>query len=139
MSLTLIRWREIPAKISKYHNIHIVYTKEAETADQYIEKTVRKISRTIMWVVATSDALEQVIILGQGAHRMSAAGLKEEVELALKEIRGEHLGRGDILRTYLFDYLEEDTAKEMEQVRLGRKKLDCIKRQKVDVLIKPVR
>ena len=71
--------------------------------------------------MATSDALEQVIILGQGAHRMSAAGLTEEVELALKEIRGEHLGRGDILRTYLFDYLEEDTAKEMEQVRLGRK------------------
>ena len=110
-----------PGEISKYHNIHIVYTKEAETADQYIEKTVRKISRNHHVVVATSDALEQVIILGQGAHRMSAAGLKEEVELALKEIRGEHLGRGDILRTYLFDYLEDDTAKEMEQVRLGRK------------------
>lgn len=71
--------------------------------------------------VATSDALEQVIILGQGAHRMSASGLKEEVELAIQEIRGEHLGRGDILRTYLFDCLQEDTAKEVEQVRLGKK------------------
>ena len=54
-----------PGEISKYHNIHIVYTKEAETADQYIEKTVRKISRNHHVVVATSDALEQVIILGQ--------------------------------------------------------------------------
>ena len=109
-----------PGGVAKYHNIHIVYTKEAETADQYIEKTVRKISKHHSVTVATSDALEQVIILGQGARRMSAAGLKEEVELALKEIRGEHLEKGDILRTYLFDYLGEDTAKEMEEIRLGK-------------------
>ena len=107
-------------EVAKYHNIHIVYTKEAETADQYIEKTVRKISKHHSVTVATSDALEQVIILGQGARRMSAAGLKEEVELALREIRGEHLEKGDILRTYLFDYLGEDTAKEMEEIRLGK-------------------
>lgn len=111
---------ENPGEVAKYHNIHIVYTKEAETADQYIEKTVRKISKHHSVTVATSDALEQVIILGQGARRMSAAGLKEEVELALKEIRGEHLEKGDILRTYLFDYLGEDTAKEMEEIRLGK-------------------
>ena len=109
-----------PGEVAKYHNIHIVYTKEAETADQYIEKTVRKISKHHSVTVATSDALEQVIILGQGARRMSAAGLKEEVELALREIRGEHLEKGDILRTYLFDYLGEDTAKEMEEIRLGK-------------------
>ena len=58
-----------PGEISKYHNIHIVYTKEAETADQYIEKTVRKISRNHHVVVATSDALEQVIILCQDVPR----------------------------------------------------------------------
>ncbi len=109
-----------PGEAAKYHNIHIVYTKEAETADQYIEKTVRKISKHHSVTVATSDALEQVIILGQGARRMSAAGLKEEVELALREIRGEHLEKGGILRTYLFDYLGEDTAKEMEEIRLGK-------------------
>ncbi len=110
-----------PGEVSKYHNIHIVYTKEAETADQYIEKTVRKISRNHSVTVATSDALEQVIILGQGARRMSAAGLKEEVELALREIRGEHLEKGDILRTYLFDCLKEEEADRLEQMRLGRK------------------
>lgn len=111
-----------PGEVAKYHNIHIVYTKEAETADQYIEKTVRKISRVHDVTVATSDALEQVIILGQGAKRMSAAGLKDEVELALKEIRSEHLDREGHLRNYLFDYLEKDTARTMEQVRLGLKK-----------------
>lgn len=111
-----------PGSITKYHNIHIVYTKEAETADQYIEKTVKKIARNHAVTVATSDALEQVIILGQGARRMSASGLKEEVEFALREMRGEYLGKGGTLRTYLFDCLGEDTAGEIEKVRLGKKK-----------------
>ena len=108
-----------PGEIMKYHNIHIVYTKEAETADQYIEKTVRKIVKNADVTVATSDGLEQVIILGQGAHRMSAPGLKEEVEHALKELRGEHLGKRMTLKNYLFDYLDNETAEEMEKVRLG--------------------
>ena len=106
--------------MARYHNIHIVYTREAETADQYIEKTVRRISRKHEVTVATSDALEQVIILGQGARRMSASGLKEEVELARKELREEHLGRGEGLRHYLFDHLGEEDAEEMERVRLGK-------------------
>ena len=110
-----------PGEVLKYHNIYVVYTKEAETADQYIEKTVRKMARRHEVTVATSDALEQVIILGQGANRLSAAGLKEEVELALKELRGEHLGQTSI-RNYLFDYLQEKDAKELEEIRLGRKK-----------------
>ena len=111
-----------PGEITKYHNIHIVYTKEAETADQYIEKTVKKIARDHAVTVATSDALEQVIILGQGARRMSAAGLREEVELVIREMRGAHLGKGGTLRTYLFDCLEEEAAGEIEKVRLGEKK-----------------
>ena len=125
----------------KYHNIYIVYTKEAETADQYIEKTVRRIAKNADVTVATSDGLEQVIIMGQGAHRMSAPGLKEEVELALKELRGEHLGgfrkvmRKDgsglpafvVLYTSMRelawpDYLDEETAKQMEEIRLGKEK-----------------
>ena len=63
-----------------YHNIHVVYTKEAETADQYIEKTVHKIGRENQVTVATSDGLEQIIIMGQGAHRMSARGLRDEIK-----------------------------------------------------------
>ena len=111
-----------PGEVLKYHNIYIVYTKEAETADQYIEKTVRRIAKNADVTVATSDGLEQVIIMGQGAHRMSAPGLKEEVELALKELRGEHLGRQVNLKNYLLDYLDEETAKQMEEIRLGKEK-----------------
>ena len=106
--------------VMKYHNIHVVYTKEAETADQYIEKTVRKIGKHHHVTVATSDALEQVIILGQGAARMSAPGLKEEVELAFAELRSEHLNKRGNDRNYLFDYLKQEDAKKLESVRLGK-------------------
>ena len=109
-----------PGEVIKYHNIHIVYTKEAETADQYIEKTVRRIARSADVTVATSDGLEQVIILGQGGRRMSAAGLREEVEIAMKEIRQEHLGRKPGGKNYLFDYLDEADAEELEKMRLGQ-------------------
>ena len=109
-----------PGEVMKYHNIYIVYTKEAETADQYIEKTVRRIAKDAVVTVATSDGLEQVIILGQGANRMSAPGLKEEIERTLAEVRGEHLGKKGSVGNYLFDYLDEETAEEMEKVRLGK-------------------
>ena len=66
--------------ITKYDNIYVVYTKEAETADMYIEKTTHRLGRKHKVTVATSDALEQLIIMGQGALRMSARGLKDEVE-----------------------------------------------------------
>ena len=69
-----------PGTVVKYHNIHVVYTKEAETADQYIEKVVHQMGRKYKVTVATSDALEQLIIWGQGAVRMSAQGLREEIE-----------------------------------------------------------
>ena len=75
--------------IERYHNITIVYTKEAETADMYIEKVTHQIARNHRVRVATSDGLEQVIILGHGAMRMSASNLKEEVteiEKAIREI-----------------------------------------------------
>ena len=100
-----------PGEVMKYHNIYIVYTKEAETADQYIEKTVRRIAKDAAVTVATSDGLEQVIILGQGANRMSAPGLKEEIERTLAEVRGEHLGKKGSVGNYLFDYLDEGLLK----------------------------
>ena len=73
--------------IERYHNITIVYTKEAETADMYIEKVTHEIAKNYRVRVATSDGLEQVIILGHGAMRMSASGLKTEVEEIEKAIR----------------------------------------------------
>ena len=76
----------------KYHNIHVVYTKEAETADQYIEKTVHRIAKKHMVTVATSDALEQMIIWGAGAVRLSARGFREEVEAADRRFRESGIG-----------------------------------------------
>ena len=71
-----------PGSVLRYHNIHVVYTKEAETADQYIEKTVHKIGHKNRVTVATSDALEQMIIWGEGATRLSAVGFQEAVKTA---------------------------------------------------------
>ena len=78
-----------PGSVAKYNNIHVVYTKEAETADQYIEKVVHQIGRKYKVTVATSDALEQLIIWGQGATRMSAQGLREEIERHNRERQAE--------------------------------------------------
>lgn len=80
-----------PGSVMQYHNIHVVYTKEAETADQYIEKTVHEIGKKYQVTVATSDALEQMIIWGSGALRMSALGLKEAVEAAEQAMREEYM------------------------------------------------
>ena len=73
--------------VEKYHNIHVVYTKEAETADSYIEKASYQLSREGGRVrVATSDAAEQFIILGHGALRLSAQDLRDEVEQTRREM-----------------------------------------------------
>ncbi|MBQ5754430.1 MAG: TetM/TetW/TetO/TetS family tetracycline resistance ribosomal protection protein [Oscillospiraceae bacterium] len=76
-----------PGTVEKHHNISVVYTKEAETADMYIEKVTHKLSKDHRVRVATSDGLEQIIILGQGALRLSASAFKEEVDRAEKAIR----------------------------------------------------
>ncbi len=106
-------------EIQKYHNIHIVYTKEAETADQYIEKVAHEIGRKYLVTVATSDGTEQVIIRGQGCHLLSAKELKEEVEFANKELRQYYSEDTSLERNYLFQYLDKDIARQMEEVRLG--------------------
>ena len=110
--------------VQKYHNIHVVYTKEAETADQYIEKTVHEIGRQYHVTVATSDALEQVIILGQGADRLSARNLLEEIQRMKEKIREEYVEKQKKSGTYLFDHLPEELSDFMEDVRLGRKTLE---------------
>ncbi len=71
--------------IEKYHNIYVVYTKEAETADQYIEKFAHENSRKYKVSVATSDGLEQIIIRGQGAALLSAKELYEDMLRTLRQ------------------------------------------------------
>ena len=69
-----------PGSIEQYHNIHVVYTKEAETADMFIERVTHEIGRNRRVRVATSDGMEQIIILGHGALRVSARMFHEEVQ-----------------------------------------------------------
>ncbi len=74
-------------EVEEYHGIHVVYTREAETADMYIEKATHQLGKEHRVRVATSDALEQLIILGHGALRVSASAFREEVDAAEKAIR----------------------------------------------------
>ena len=76
-----------PGTVEKYHNIHVVYTREAETADMYIERVTHEIGRERRVRVATSDGMEQIIILGHGAYRLSARQFREEVDEVEREIR----------------------------------------------------
>lgn len=74
-------------EVVRYHNIHVVYTKEAETADAYIEKAAHELAARHRVRVATSDGIEQLIILNQGALRVSASAFRTEVEQAGEELR----------------------------------------------------
>ena len=112
-----------PGSVETYHNIHVVYTKEAETADQYIEKTVHEIGRKYRVTVATSDQLEQVIILGQGGQRMSARELLEDVIEVSHQIRETARQKRSSDKKYLFDHLDEETAARMERIRLGEEEV----------------
>lgn len=112
-----------PGSVETYHNIHVVYTKEAETADQYIEKTVHEIGRKYRVTVATSDQLEQVIILGQGGQRMSARELLEDVIEVSHQIRETARQKRSSEKNYLFDHLDEETAARMERIRLGEEEV----------------
>ena len=119
-------------EISHYHNIYVVFTREAETADQYIEKTTHELRRNHKVRVATSDALEQVIVMGQGAERISARDFLEEVEMVVAAIRKAEIESRKSEKNYLFNHMDEDLADEMEQVRLGEKELSDIKQGEGD-------
>ena len=74
-------------EVEQYHNLYVVYTKEAETADMYIEKATHAIAKQYRTRVVSSDGAEQLIILGNGALRVSARAFHEEVRAVDAEIR----------------------------------------------------
>lgn len=90
-------------EITDYLNIHVVYTKEAETADQYIEKFAHTHGRKYDVTVATSDGLEQIIIRGQGCRLLSARELKRDYEEAKAQIRTDYLNHQKTEKTYVMD------------------------------------
>ena len=95
-----------PGSVEKYKNIHIVYTKEAETADAYIEKATYDMRKQYRVRVATSDGMEQLIILGHGATRVPANIFRAEVQNTHTEIQ-------DIVQKYRFRALKGSTIREM--------------------------
>lgn len=107
-------------EIQKYHNIHVVYTKEAETADQYIEKVVHHIGRKYHVTVVTSDGVEQVITMGQGGTRISSRDFLEEIEYTKKLIEEDNEKQRVSDRNYLFDHADDEFVKKMENIRLGK-------------------
>ena len=104
-------------EILDYHNIHVVYTKEAETADQYIEKFAHENGRTHQVTVATSDGLEQIIIRGQGCTLISAREFKEEIQSVTKRICLDYQEQQSKGRSYLFDALKSSTREQMESIK----------------------
>lgn len=90
-----------------YHNIHVVYTKEAETADQYIERFSHENGKKYDITVATSDGLEQIIIRGQGCRLLSARDLKKEIDYYSQNMREDYLERQSCGKRYMLEGMEE--------------------------------
>lgn len=97
-----------------YHNIHVVYTKEAETADQYIERFSHENGRKYDVTVATSDGLEQIIIRGQGCRLLSARELKEEIDYYSQELKAAYLDRQPAGKRFMLEGMEERLREELE-------------------------
>ena len=102
-----------PTEVLDYHNIHVVYTKEAETADQYIERFAHENRKKYQVSVATSDGLEQIIIRGQGCKLISARELREEMDRASHTLREEYLGQQPGRKNYLGEKMPDELKGEM--------------------------
>ena len=103
--------------VSEYNNIFVVYTKEAETADHYIEKTVTNIPQEHRAKAATNDGLEQTIIMGKGAIRITARELKLLIEQEEKYIRQNYTEKRPAKNNMLMDNVDEETLKWLEMMR----------------------
>ena len=86
----------------------MVFTKEAETADQFIEKFTAKHAKEFRITVATSDGLEQIIIRGQGCHLLSARELEEEIKRKKVEFTSYYEEKSGNKKVYLKELLPKD-------------------------------
>lgn len=101
-------------EIADYHNIHVVYTREAQTADQYIEKFVHDNKGKYTITVATSDGLEQLIVRGAGSFLLSARELKIAMEEANERIKQNYADRQGSVRNYLQDVIPSEVKKQVD-------------------------
>lgn len=117
-------------EIIDYYNIHVVYTREAQTADQYIEKFAYENSKNYDITVATSDGLQQIIVRGEGCALLSARELKAELEAANERIKQEYHKMNKIDRNYLGDALSTKAKRHMEDLIEEENKNNGIKKDK---------
>ena len=103
-------------EVIKYHNVHVVFTKEAQTADQYIERFAHDNQTKYDIIVATSDGLQQIIIRGAGCALLSARELKIEVERVNERIKQEYEEMGARDRNRLIDSLSPEAKQQMEEL-----------------------
>ncbi|MBR1444766.1 MAG: NYN domain-containing protein [Firmicutes bacterium] len=104
-----------------YGNLFVVYTKEAETADSYIERTSSELGKRKYSVkVATSDGMEQIIIMGNGAVRVSARELELDVKAAKKSVRRKIEEIRPVKNNTLMSNVDEETAKWLEKMRRSK-------------------
>ncbi|MCI8484576.1 MAG: GTP-binding protein [Lachnospiraceae bacterium] len=106
-----------PTEMMDYHNIHVVFTKEAETADQYIEKFAHENAEKYQISVVTSDGLEQIIIRGQGCALISAREFQKEIAESLQNLQQEYEGQKEKGKNYLGDAIPKEIT---EQIIKGR-------------------
>ena len=109
-----------PGSIEAYHNITVVFTKTAETADHYIERASRVLGKRDRVTVATSDLLEQIIILSSGARAVSAADLWSEILHARERVRMRYLAGRPVKNNPLEGLLDPETAKALDAMRYGK-------------------
>lgn len=105
-----------PEEVINYHNIYMVYTKEAQTADHYIEKFAYDNQKKYHITVATSDGLQQIIIRGSGCDLLSARELQLEIERANKSIQQTYQEMQVPDQHYLIDALSEKARQKMDEL-----------------------
>jgi ribosomal protection tetracycline resistance protein len=108
------RVKEHREEIIAYHNIHLVYTKEAQTADHYIEKFAHDNNQKYRITVATSDGLQQIIVRGAGCALLSARELKIEIEAANRRVTEEFQDSRPRDRNYLLDSLSDEAKEQLK-------------------------
>ena len=108
-------------KVEKRKYITVVYTREHQTADSYIEKLITSLSKYDVIKVATNDYAEQQIILGKGAIRVSSRELKLDIEEAKTKIKSRQTNSDrKIQRNWLEDRLDKETLSKLENIRRNR-------------------
>ena len=103
--------------VEQWGDIRVIYTKEAETADSYIERAAAVLAKRYRVRVATSDGMEQIIIIGHGALRVSAIELKHEIDHIKSYLREQYINNKPIKKNMLLDNLDSKTAEKLEKMR----------------------